>query len=134
MPHHRLIRNLVGTALSRAQSHRWLPGEIQLVTSGRELSEAPLVDTVRGAHEWLIAVGSRSSEPTYLQEIERVVQTRPELIHYRISIGQPHFFVANEPTAVSYFLQVSHPQILIQLCKHRLESVDALNRLEVLGC
>ncbi len=45
---------------------------------------------VRGAQECLVAVGSRSSEPNYLQEIERAVADRPKLVHYRILIGPPH--------------------------------------------
>jgi hypothetical protein len=60
-----------------------------IVTSGGELTAA-LMDVVRNAREHLVAVGSRSSEPTYLQEIERAVQDKPHLIHYRILLGPPH--------------------------------------------
>jgi hypothetical protein len=63
--------------------------EVRLLASGAELGAA-LVDVVRGAQECLIAVGSRSSEPHYLQEIERAITSRPQLIHYRILIGPPH--------------------------------------------
>lgn len=165
----------------------------QLVTSGSELSEA-LIDTVRNARECLIAVGSRSSEPTYLQEIEQVVDRRPELIHYRILIGQPHsqvlkdhllrlveicaprtdddgtqrlhvsiildtaryyerFFLVSENSAVVVLPSgtspvnfdtalVVHDAIYVRgllqhgkalYSKHRLESADAVNQLEVLG-
>lgn len=60
-----------------------------LVTSGGELTAA-LVDVVRNAQEYLVAVGSRSSEISYLQEIERAIQDKPRLIHYRILLGPPH--------------------------------------------
>jgi hypothetical protein len=63
--------------------------EMQLVTSGPELARA-LFDVLHDAHEYLVAVGSRSQQPAYLQEIERVLETRPDLIHYRILIGPPH--------------------------------------------
>jgi hypothetical protein len=60
-----------------------------IVTSGGELTAA-LMDTVRNAREYLVAVGSRSSEPTYLHEIERAIQDKPHLVHYRILLGPPH--------------------------------------------
>lgn len=60
-----------------------------LVTSGGELTAA-LVEVVRNAQEYLVAVGSRSSEISYLQEIERAMQDKPRLIHYRILLGPPH--------------------------------------------
>ncbi|MGH4009553.1 MAG: hypothetical protein ACRDTH_15620 [Pseudonocardiaceae bacterium] len=60
-----------------------------LVTSGGELTAA-LIDVVRNAQECLVAVGSRSSEISYLQEIERVIQDKPRIIHYRILLGPPH--------------------------------------------
>jgi hypothetical protein len=62
---------------------------VHLVTSGGELTAA-LIDVVRNAQEHLVAVGSRSSEITYLQEIERAIQDKPFLIHYRILLGLPH--------------------------------------------
>lgn len=37
-----------------------------------------------------MAVGSRSSEISYLQEIERAIKSKPQLIHYRILLGPPH--------------------------------------------
>ncbi|HXT44800.1 MAG TPA: hypothetical protein VN748_11925 [Pseudonocardiaceae bacterium] len=60
-----------------------------LVISGGELTAA-LVDVVRNAQEYLVAVGSRSSEISYLQEIERAIQDKPRLVHYRILLGPPH--------------------------------------------
>jgi hypothetical protein len=63
--------------------------EMRLVTSGTELARA-LFDVLHEAHEYLVAVGSRSQQPAYLQEIERVFEARPDLIHYRILIGPPH--------------------------------------------
>jgi hypothetical protein len=62
---------------------------VHLVTSGGELTAA-LMDVVRNAQEHLVAVGSRSSEITYLQEIEKAIQDKPSLIHYRILLGLPH--------------------------------------------
>jgi hypothetical protein len=59
-----------------------------LVTSGGELTAA-LVDVVRNAQEYLVAVGSRSSEISYLQEIEQAIQDKPRLVHYRILLGPP---------------------------------------------
>lgn len=74
----------------RADSADIADGEqIQLVTSGSELAHT-LLDVVRGAQECFVAVGSRSREPAYLQEIERTLQDRPNLVHYRILIGPPH--------------------------------------------
>jgi len=64
-------------------------GQFRLVTSGADLSQATL-DVVRGATECLVAVGSRSREPTYLREIEHALQSKPNLVHYRILIGPPH--------------------------------------------
>lgn len=167
--------------------------EHHLLTSGAELSAA-LFDVVRGAQECLVAVGSRSSEPHYLQEIERAIADKPELVHYRILIGSPHsqvlkdhllrllklddartgssedkrlhisihldltryyerFFVVNETEAVTVLPSTNSPlnfdtglhihdpsyvQGLLQhgkalYGKHRLESPDAVNELEVLG-
>jgi hypothetical protein len=60
-----------------------------LVMSGPLLSQA-LIDVVRTADECLVAVGSRSREPGYLQEIEEMLRRRPDTVHYRILIGPPH--------------------------------------------
>jgi hypothetical protein len=62
---------------------------VHVVMSGAELTAA-MLDVVRNAQEYLVAVGSRSSEPTYLQEIERVLRDKPKLLHYRILLGPPH--------------------------------------------
>jgi hypothetical protein len=165
-----------------------------LVTSGGELTAA-LIDVVRNAQECLVAVGSRSSEISYLQEIERVIQDKPRLIHYRILLGPPHsqvlkdhllrllalraaqanggsdaeqtlhvsilndltryperFFVASEQAAVIILpsanspmnfdtaIIVREPQYVHRLLQHgkalysknRLESLDAINLLEVI--
>lgn len=64
-------------------------GQFRLVTSGADLSLA-MLDVVRGATECLVAVGSRSREPTYLREIEHALRSKPNMIHYRILIGLPH--------------------------------------------
>lgn len=180
----RAAENKVGMLFS-ADAH--------LVTSGSELSAA-LIDVVRNARKCLVAVGSRSSEPTYLQQIEQAMESRQELIHYRILIGQPHsqvlkdhllrllkicdaeterssakrlyisirtdltryyerFFVASEQAAVAILPSgtspmnfdtglVVHDSLYVQgllqhgkalYSKHRLEAVDAVSELEVLG-
>lgn len=168
-------------------------GQLRLVTSGGDLSSA-LLDVVRNSQNCLVAVGSRSQAPTYLQEIELVIQRNPDLIHYRILVGPLHsqilkdhlirlvelrnarierngaktlhisilndltqyperFFVANEQTAVITLPSanspmnfdtglVAHDPIYVKSLlqhgqalygKHRLESLDAINKLEVLG-
>jgi hypothetical protein len=63
--------------------------ELQLVTSAAELSAA-LAEVVREATDCLVAVGSRSREPSYLLEIEEALRRRPRVVHYRILIGPPH--------------------------------------------
>jgi hypothetical protein len=62
---------------------------MQLITSGGDLVAA-LIRVVRSAHDCLVAVGSRSREPSYLQEIELALKSNPDLTHYRILIGLPH--------------------------------------------
>lgn len=64
-------------------------GETRLITSGGDLV-ASLMEVVRTARECLVAVGSRSREPSYLQEIETALAKNPDLVHYRILIGPPH--------------------------------------------
>lgn len=64
-------------------------GGVKLITSGDELLAANL-QIVRDARESLVAVGSRSREPSYLRTIEQALESRPELVHYRILIGPPH--------------------------------------------
>jgi hypothetical protein len=165
---------------------------VHLITSGGELTVA-LMDVVRNAQEHLVAVGSRSSEITYLQEIEKAIQDKPSLIHYRILLGPPHsqvlkdhllrlvalrpaqvngssgqtlhisivndlirypekFFVVSERAAVIILpsanspmnfdtaIIVREPQYVHRLLqhgkalygKHRLESFEAMDRLEVI--
>lgn len=62
---------------------------VELITSGGDLVAA-LVKVVRSAQDCLVAVGSRSREPSYLQEIEITLKNNPDLVHYRILIGRPH--------------------------------------------
>lgn len=64
-------------------------GDIRLLLSGGELNSA-LIEIVRSAETYLVAVGSRSSQPAYLHEIELAVAARPSLVHYRILMGPPH--------------------------------------------
>jgi len=63
-------------------------GEVQLLTSGDKLNLA-LIEVVRTARQYLIAVGSRSRQPGYLQEIEKAIEVHPTLVHYRILMGPP---------------------------------------------
>jgi hypothetical protein len=167
--------------------------QLRLVTSGGDLSAA-LLEVVRNSQDCLVAVGSRSQAPTYLQEIELAIQRNPDLVHYRILVGPPHsqvlkdhlsrlvelrsaqaahngtktlhisilndlaqyperFFVANERAAVVTLPSANSPmnfdtglvahdpiyaKSLLQhgqalYGKHRLESLDAINKLEVPG-
>ncbi len=62
---------------------------IELITSGGDLVAA-LIRVVKTAQECLVAVGSRSREPSYLHEIEIALKSNPDLVHYRILIGPPH--------------------------------------------
>jgi hypothetical protein len=64
-------------------------GRISLVTVGADLSNA-LIDVVRNSNECLVTVGSRSRAHSYLQEIERAIERKPSLVHYRILIGPLH--------------------------------------------
>jgi hypothetical protein len=78
-----------------------------LVTSGGELTAA-LMDVVQNAQECLVAVGSRSSEIAYLQEIERAVQDKPRLVHYRILMGPPHSQVLKDHLLLLLALRPAH--------------------------
>ncbi len=86
-----------------------------IVTSGGELTAA-LMDVVRNARECLVAVGSRSSEPTYLQEIERAVQDKPHLIHYRILLAP--LIVKYSRTTCCDCLHFAPPRSTLTTCKH----------------
>lgn len=63
--------------------------DVELIRSGGELAEA-LANVLNDAHQLLVAVGSRSREPTYLSGIEDALAHRPHLVHYRVLIGPPH--------------------------------------------
>ena len=67
------------------------PGRLSMefVASGGDLVSA-MADVVRNAGQCVVAIGSRSREPSYLQEIEKALVGNPSLIHYRILIGPPH--------------------------------------------
>jgi hypothetical protein len=81
--------------------------DVQLITSGAALTAA-LIDVVRNAHESFVAVGSRSREPTYLHEIERALEAKPDLVHYRILIGTPHSQILKDHLV--RLLEIRHPQ------------------------
>ena len=59
-----------------------------VTTAGALLSE--MIRTVREARDCLVVVGSRARDPSYLEEIERTLQARPRLVHYRLLIGPPY--------------------------------------------
>lgn len=82
-------------------------GGVQLLTSGDKLNSA-LRQVVRTARQSLIAVGSRSHQPRYLQEIEDAIEANPRLVHYRILIGQPHSEILKD-----------HLLTLLKLCSNR---------------
>ncbi|NVI87657.1 helix-turn-helix transcriptional regulator [Actinomadura sp. BRA 177] len=60
----------------------------KLLTSVPELQRA-LLETVRGARECLVVVGSRSRDLVYLKTIEETLEQRPTLVHYRVLFGPP---------------------------------------------
>lgn len=64
-------------------------GSTRLLTSGGALSKA-LLEVVHGARDILVAVGSRSRQPAYLNGIEQALQNCPDLVHYRVLMGPPH--------------------------------------------
>jgi hypothetical protein len=84
-----LAKALTVQSVSQIKSNGSTGQSEHLVTSGGALTAA-LVDVVQNAQECLVAVGSRSSEISYLQEIERAIQDKPRLVHYRILLGPPH--------------------------------------------
>jgi transcriptional regulator with XRE-family HTH domain len=69
-----------GSASSQERAH--------LVSDVDQL-RAALLNLVCRAEDFLVAVGSRSRDQSYLQAIEQALRDRPRLIHYRILIGPP---------------------------------------------
>jgi transcriptional regulator with XRE-family HTH domain len=61
---------------------------VQMVSAVDQL-RAALLDVVCQAGGHLAAVGSRSRDQSYLHAIEKALQDRPRLIHYRVLIGPP---------------------------------------------
>jgi hypothetical protein len=59
------------------------------------LNEA-MLDTVAGARECLVVMGSRSRNTGYLQAIEAVLAERPSLVCYRVLFGPPRHQVLKE--------------------------------------
>jgi hypothetical protein len=189
-----LIRTTSSTPENEVKQAKAAVGEkLHLVTSGGELCAA-LLEVVRNSQDCLVAVGSRSQTPAYLQAIELAIQRKPGLVHYRILIGPLHsqvlkdhllrlvelrnvraerngtktihisiindltqcperFFVASEQEAVVTLPSANLPmnfdtglivrdplyvESLLQhgkalYSKHRLESLNAINQLEVLA-
>jgi hypothetical protein len=62
---------------------------VKVLANFSDLREAMLA-TVSGAHECLVAMGSRSRDSDYLTAIESVLTERPGLVHYRVLFGPPH--------------------------------------------
>ncbi len=62
---------------------------LRLVTSHADLLDE-MAKVVKGADEFLAVTGSRSRDTGYLSEIERVLEDRPEVVHYRLLFGPPH--------------------------------------------
>lgn len=62
---------------------------LRLVTTVEDI-RAAMVGVVQEARECLVAVGSRSRDPSYLEAIEQALRERPRLVHYRLLIGPPH--------------------------------------------
>lgn len=79
----------------RPLEHRLAHSEMQLITSGSELTSV-MIEVVKNAAGYIVAVGSRSREPAYLLEIEHALDRKPDLVHYRILIGAPHGQVLKE--------------------------------------
>jgi GntR family transcriptional regulator len=62
---------------------------LRLVTTVEDL-RAAMLHVVQEARECLVAVGSRSRDPIYLEAIEQALTERLRLVHYRLLIGPPH--------------------------------------------
>jgi transcriptional regulator with XRE-family HTH domain len=74
---------LVAGSDSTAHAVRLLPSYDELLGT--------LEEVVRGAHRCLVAAGSRSRDVPYLAEIERVLEERSRLVHYRLLFGPPRW-------------------------------------------
>lgn len=61
---------------------------LSMLTTHRELV-GTLDEVVRGAKTFLVCLGHRSHDTTYLSSIEDVVAKNPNLVHYRILFGRP---------------------------------------------
>lgn len=60
----------------------------RLVLTYADLHEA-MLEVVDGARDYLVVTGSRSRDTAYLQTIEKALNSRPALVHYRILFGRP---------------------------------------------
>jgi hypothetical protein len=79
------------TSRARLLTSTGLPATASLVHGHRELLDS-LLAVVHGAEECLVASGSRSRDPDYLQTIEnRLASTA--VVHYRVLCGPPHWSV-----------------------------------------
>lgn len=67
----------------------------RLLAGFRALNEA-MLETVTGARECLVVMGSRSRNSVYLETIEKVLAERPSLVHYRVLFGPPRHQVLKD--------------------------------------
>jgi transcriptional regulator with XRE-family HTH domain len=63
---------------------------LRLVAGFLELQQA-MLDTVTGARQCLVALGSRSRDARYLEAIEAALARRPGLVCYRVLFGPPRY-------------------------------------------
>lgn len=70
------------------QDHGLTASTPRLVAGFPDLQRAMLA-TVTGAHECLVALGSRSRDGRYLEAVEDALARRPALICYRVLFGPP---------------------------------------------
>lgn len=78
----------------------------RLLATVPELRRA-LRDTVAGARECLVVMGSRSRDVDYLTAIEDVLRQRPTLVHYRVLFGPPFHEVLHDHLA--HLLDLRNP-------------------------
>lgn len=71
-----------------------VPG-LRLTTSHDGLL-AEMEEVAREAEAYLALTGSRSRDQAYLDEIERVLEEEPDIVHYRLLFGLPHHQVLKE--------------------------------------
>jgi hypothetical protein len=81
--------------------------DISLIRSNDNLVSA-LLDVVESAEHCLVAVGSRSRDPKYLEAIEQQVE-RTGIAHYRVLCGPPHWSVLKDHLVRLLAIKAAHP-------------------------